>query len=166
MVEYLTKEVVLMKIIENRRLKKQAKKKEKQFYEKVRKEKSNINKVVEYLVDLYYYNPNEKLSLDAIKKYTNISDERLKQFIKELKNKKMIKGNKEFFLTFDGLIYLQGLERDYNEFKINGINMLLEYGGFALITFGLYTDNAIAKGISVIFAFIIIFLIGKIVPKK
>jgi hypothetical protein len=115
---------------------------------------------------LYYNNPNNKVTFDDIKMQVNISDECLTLFIKHLRNRKLIKGKKEFLLTFDGLIYLQELERGDTELKFNGINTLVGYGAFTLMILGVYSDSSIIKLMSIIFPLIIVFLICEIVSKK
>jgi hypothetical protein len=156
-----------MKIINDFRFKKNIKKENKRFNEKVRIEKNGLNNAIKYLVDLYYNNPNNKITFADIKMQVNISDECLKLFIEHLRNRKLIKGKKKFLLTFDGLIYLQELERGDTELKFNGINTLVGYGAFTLMILGvLYSDSSIIKFMSIIFVLIIVFLICEIVSKK
>ncbi len=96
---------------------------------KISDEKVVYSDIINYLINSFYYDCNKKIKMNEIKNKLCIKDDKLLiKFINFLGQEKYIKytnkSKKEFTIEFKGLIYLENLKLNYNQYENNLIGSI------------------------------------------
>lgn len=147
------------------------------MFNKEKKEQKIKNKIIErrhhqisltaeYLIDLFYLNPNRKIERHEIYDEINIEDKEIVDaFLDDLLKKKKIIGKSKFLITFDGLTYLQDFVRGRSEYTNSCIALILSIGSFAVVALEILNSDFADFMTLIIYCFII-FIVNKTVSER